>query len=54
MKLIQQPTLANSIFDIRARKIKALFFEQMNTLLDWKSISSQIDKYYKKGKSAFV
>ncbi len=52
MKLIQHPTLADSICDTRARKIKKTFFEQINTLLDWKSISVTIDKYYKKGESA--
>jgi len=52
MKLIQQPTLADSICDTRARKIKKVFFEQINTLLDWNSISTTIDKYYKKGESA--
>jgi IS5 family transposase len=35
MKLIHQPTLADSICDTRARKIKKVFFEQINTLLDW-------------------
>lgn len=52
MKLLQQPTLADSICDIRSRKIKSVFFEQMNTLLDWKSISLRIDMHYEKGKSA--
>jgi IS5 family transposase len=52
MKLIKQPTFADSICDIRTRKIKKVFFEQMNTLLDWQSISLTIDKYYKKGESA--
>ena len=52
MKLQQQPTLADSICDTRTRKIKKVFFEQINTLLDWESISMTIDKYYKKGESA--
>ena len=52
MKSIQQPTLADSICDVRTRKIKKVFFGQINTLLDWQSISSTIDKYYIKGKSA--
>lgn len=52
MKLIQQPTLADSICDVRVRKIKRVFFEQINTLLDWQSISITIDKHYKKGVSA--
>ncbi|TXE18526.1 IS5 family transposase [Psychroserpens burtonensis] len=52
MKLLHQPTLADSICDICTRKIKRVFFEQINTLLDRRSISTQIDKHYKKGKSA--
>jgi len=52
MKFIPAPTLADSICDLRTRKIKKQFFTQINTLLDWKSISSLIDTYYKKGKSA--
>ena len=52
MKLPHQPNLADSICDIRTRKIKKVFFEQINTLLDWQSISLHIDKHYKKGKSA--
>jgi len=52
MKLVPTPTLADSICDLRTRKIKKQFFTQINTLLDWKSISSIIDRYYNKGKSA--
>jgi IS5 family transposase len=52
MKLIATPTLADIICDLRTRKIKKQFFTQINTLLDWESISSIIDSYYKKGKSA--
>jgi len=52
MKLISSPTLADSICDLRTRKIKKQFFTQINTLLDWESINSIIDVYYKKGKSA--
>ena len=39
MKLLHQPTLAESICDIRTRKIKKVFFEQINTLLYGQSIS---------------
>jgi IS5 family transposase len=52
MKLQKQPTLADSICDIRARKIKATFFNQINTLIDWNKISKLIDKDYSRGKSA--
>ena len=50
MKLIQQPTLADSICDVRTRKIKKVFFEQINILLDWQSISAKMISTIKKGK----
>lgn len=52
MKKPNNLTLADSICDLRARKIKAVFFNQISTLLDWKKISTIIDKYYRKGNSA--
>lgn len=52
MKKQNTPTLADSICDFRVRKIKKQFFTQINTLLDWETISKTIDKYYKKGESA--
>jgi len=52
MKLEKQPTLADSICDLRKRKVKATFFAQINHLIDWSPISSIIFKDYKKGKSA--
>jgi len=52
MKRQNQPTLADTIIDFRARKIKKTFFNQINTLIDWKPIKTLIDKDYKKGKSA--
>ncbi len=45
-------TLADSMCDLRSRKIKSIFFHQMNQLLDWGAIKKAIDKYYTKGKSA--
>jgi len=45
-------SLADSICDLRTRKIKKTFFTQINTILDWDSISSVIAKHYHKGKSA--
>lgn len=45
-------TLADSICDLRVSKIKKSFFEQLNNLLDWRSISKIINKHYTKGKSA--
>ena len=46
------PTLADSICDLRTRKIKKQFFTQINTLLDLDSLISIIDTYYQKGESA--
>lgn len=46
------PSLADSICDLRSRKIKQTFFTQINSLLDWRSISSVISQHYSKGKSA--
>ena len=52
MELISHPTLADSICDLRSRKIKRTFFTQINTLLDWTPISAVISQHYAKGKSA--
>ena len=52
MKLQKELTLADSICDLRTKKIKTTFFTQINTLIDWKQISRLIDKYYSKGNSA--
>jgi len=51
MKLQKQPTLADSICDLRTRKIKKVFFNQINTLIDWGRITKIIDKDYSRGKS---
>lgn len=45
-------TLADSICDLRSRKVKKTFFTQINTLIDWEKIDLIISKYYTKGKSA--
>jgi IS5 family transposase len=52
MKLQKQPTLADTICDLRARKIKRTFFSQINELIDWNKIEKLIDADYSKGKSA--
>ena len=52
MKIQKQPTLADSICDLRVRKIKKTFFSQINTIIDWGKISVIINKDYSKGKSA--
>jgi len=52
MRLHKNPTLADSICDLRTRKIKTIFFTQINTLFDWKEICRLKDKDYSMGKSA--
>ncbi len=52
MKIYHHSTLADSICDLRTRKIKKSFFTQLNRLLDWKKIRKIIDYHYNKGKSA--
>ncbi len=52
MKLSKAPTLADSICDLRSRKIKKTFFTQINSLINWNKISIIIDDNYKRGKSA--
>lgn len=52
MEHFQQPTLADSICDLRSRKIKRTFFTQINELIDWCPVEVLIKKHYKKGKSA--
>lgn len=52
MKAHFNPTFADSICDLRTRKIKKTFFTQINAIINWKEISKVIDKHYRKGKSA--
>ena len=52
MKIYKELTLADSICDLRTRKIKSSFFSQMNELLDWGKVSKIINKHYKKGNNA--
>ncbi len=52
MELVTPPTLADSICDIRTRKIKHTFFTQINRLLDWNPIIIVLNTHYAKGKSA--
>jgi IS5 family transposase len=52
MKSQKQPTLADTVCDLRARKIKTTFFNQINALIDWDTIEKLIDADYSKGKSA--
>jgi IS5 family transposase len=52
MEINQQSTFADSICDIRTRKIKRTFFTQINTILDWEPIKAVLKAHYRKGKSA--
>ncbi len=52
MELVQHPTLADSICDIRSRKIKRTFFTQINTLIDGRLTITILKQHYTKGKSA--
>lgn len=51
MLIRKEPTFADSICDLRTRKIKSVFFVQMNTLIDWGAVSVVINKHYIKGDS---
>ena len=51
MKQHKEPTFADTICDLRTRKIKSTFFTQINTLIDWDKIEALIDADYSKGKS---
>lgn len=46
------PTLADSICDIRTRKIKKTFFTQVESLIEWDKVTKIINKHHKRGKSA--
>lgn len=52
MKKRQNPTFADSICDLRKRKIKKTFFSQINDLIDWNKISELINEHYKRGNNA--
>ena len=52
MKKQQIPTFADSICDLRTRKIKKTFFTQINKIIDWDSIDNLIGQHYTKGDSA--
>ena len=41
--------LSFSAISVSKRKIKSEFFDQMNQLLDWTSIDTEIKKHYSKG-----
>lgn len=48
----KEPTFADTICDLRTRKIKKTFFTQINQLINWDEIEDIINKDYSRGKSA--
>lgn len=46
------PKLGFADYMVERRKIKQVFFDQMNLLIDWRPISNIINKHYQKGESA--
>lgn len=52
MKRQNNPSFADTVCDLRIRKIKSEFFEQVNNLIDWRPLSNIINKHYTKGESA--
>lgn len=52
MKIERNLSFADAICDTRSRKIKNVFFNQVNQLVDWKPISTIINKHYSRGISA--
>jgi IS5 family transposase len=41
-----------AVYMVQERKIKQEFFNQINLLIDWRPVSSSINKHYQKGESA--
>ncbi|OBW42487.1 hypothetical protein AB670_01127 [Chryseobacterium sp. MOF25P] len=52
MKIDKAPSMADVICDLRIRKIKSTFFDQMDILINWRLLTNIINKYYTKGNSA--
>lgn len=52
MKIQNNPSFADVICDLRIRKIKTQFFNQVNRIIDWQAMSKLIDNHYKKGSNA--
>lgn len=52
MIIEKSPSFADTICNLRVRKIKSVFFNQIDVLIDWRLISNIINKYYTKGQSA--
>lgn len=52
MKKQQNPSFADTICDVRIRKVASEFFDQINILIDWGRVSKIIDRYDRRGRSA--
>jgi len=52
MIIEKHPSFADAICDVRVRKIKSVFFHQIEQLINWKKVSNIIHKHYTKGHSA--
>lgn len=52
MKIEKSPSFADTICDLRVRKIKSIFLNQIEVLIDWRLIANIINKYYTKGNNA--
>lgn len=50
MKIAQNPSFAD--LAVASRKIKSQFFAQINTIIDWRPVSTLINKNYSRGLSA--
>ena len=46
MEKHKDPSLADSICDLRRRKVKKTFFQQIDALIDWNTVKKVIDKHY--------
>jgi IS5 family transposase len=49
-KIASLPSFSD--YAIQHRKIKSVFFEQVNKLVNWSLVEKEINKFYKKGQSA--
>ncbi len=52
MKREKAPSFADVICNLRSRKIKSIFFDQVKQLVDWRPLSNLINKHYSRGKKA--
>lgn len=52
MKIASTPSFAEVVCDLRIKKVKSIFFKQINQLVNWESIRNLINEHYQKGKSA--